>query len=76
MIPPNALAKQMLYAQSIVNPKNRRAATAKHNPTIVAKACIVTRVKMHTKIYTHSGSNMNRYPLGKIKQALVFYLPF
>jgi hypothetical protein len=37
--------KQMFYAQSIVNPKNMRAATAKHNPTIVIKACIVARVK-------------------------------
>jgi hypothetical protein len=32
------------YAQRIVNPKNRRAAIAKHNPTIVAKACIAVRV--------------------------------
>ena len=76
MIPNYASGKQMLYAQSIVNPKNMRAAIAKHNPTIATKACIVARVKTNKKIYTHSGSNMNRYPLEKINKALVFYLPF
>ena len=42
MIPNYASGKQMLYAQSIVNPKNMRAATAKHNPTIAHHGYIRT----------------------------------
>ncbi len=40
--------RQVYYAQSIVNPKNSRAASAKQNPTIVANACMVINMKQQT----------------------------